>query len=609
MRCYWAGIIAGLFFPSCALGAVMEPAELLQPLHVVRSAAFEEICDRNHYLVSPSGALAAVFRSDLVGGRGPFVGSSDEAAFASIDCLKGGTCGGWVRVVADRPITGVSLDDRAMTIRVHGVGTYRIDLEGNVRRVASSLEDPCRSADFYVGGCEQRLVNAGAPSWAFDPGRDEPRRRSFGYAPVVEAGEAACEEVEICRWWPTPERVGLVPRRGGGLVVLADGRLQLSLPEREATCKDQGPECLTGEFVPLLDARSGAYISPVPADAFKTKSGGHADVINFAFRLHRSSLILLGIGEDEASRRVVLRSPLGDTVRTCPARPVKLPPFLTGAKFFTPSRAQGRRQRVSIGSAQRPVTLFVDRPDRLGQGTVVNFTGGPMTPVEFGRDAIEIAAVNANATVVRPVISGQDSLTDGAWGRLRSGGKSALEADVEALETELADRAKYPRPLILTANSFGALPLRVVLERGRLDVARAILVVPMTTYRTPEELVETMKRLAGGEFPKAVRPQLAAATRRNQLFADRAFGDGVQVGQPFRQWIDAFDACLLPTGSRVYLASNDTKVTWTPPTRCAGPAVMTLPGDHDLIMIGRAFSTEMQQVLPAMLRGEPPPEH
>jgi hypothetical protein len=582
------------------------PAATNQPLHVERTATFETICDRNHYLTSPSGGLVAAFRSDLVGGRGPFLGPPDEAAFAPIDCLTGETCAGWIRVVADQPITGVSLDDHAMTIRVHGVGLFRIDLDGTVRQLASISEDPCRSTDLYVGGCARRLVNAGAPPWAFDPGREAPQRRTFGYA--GEAGETACDEAEICLQWPTPEKVGLVPRASGGLVALADGRLLLSPAERETACKDLGPDCLIGEFAPLLDARTGAYVAPLSADALAARSGDHADLITFAFRLPGSDLTLLGVGDDRASRRIVLRSPSGDRVRACPVRPITLPPFLAGAKIYAPAQAEGRVRRVSIGPASHSLTLFVDRPARPGQGTVVNFAGGPMAAVDLGRDAIEVTAVNAGAVVVRPVISGQDGLTDGAWRRLRSGGKAALEADVEALETELADQVRYPRPLILTGNSFGALPLRLMLERGRLAVDGVILGVPMTAYRSPEDLVETMKRMSGGDLPEAVRPQMAAAIRRNRLFVDRAFGEGVGAGQPFRQWIDAFDACLLPPGSRVYLASNDTKVSWTPPTRCAGPTVTTLPGDHDLALNGSGFSKLMEQVLPAMLHGKPSPD-
>ncbi len=135
----------------CALSS----AEDAWPLRLDREVEFEAICDQNQYLRSEDGRSMAVFQNAALTGRGPFGGRPNEAAFASADCLTEDKdhCGGWTLVVANGPITGVSLDGRSMSVRVAGEGVYRVFLDGGMRHEASIDEEPCQGVAFYVGGC------------------------------------------------------------------------------------------------------------------------------------------------------------------------------------------------------------------------------------------------------------------------------------------------------------------------------------------------------------------------------------------------------------------------------------------------------------------------
>lgn len=596
-----ASLTAGLLFSAITTSAKAATTE--DAIRVDRSVAFEEVCDQNHYLSSPQEKLIAAFRGDLVGARGPFGGHAEELAFAPVDCLLGpGTsCSGWTRVTAQRAITGVKVDEVSITIRVQGEGLYRIGLDGTAAKLSSTGDDPCRDVDFFIGGCALKLINTASPDWAFDLGPGVPRRQSFGFSAASgQAGVRTCTKDEVCRFWPMSEQVGLLPADNGRVVALANGRVILDEPSRRAVCDGQDINCPTGEFIPVIDAHSGFYLGAISSDGLDASPPPHSHVVNFAFTLPGRALTVFGIGDDAHSRRIVVRAKNGETSRTCPARPLQLPPFLTGARVFKPPVAESERHRITIGPASRRATLYVDHPKNQAHGTLVNFAGGPLSSVEYLRDAIDVTALNLGAIVVRPVVSGQDSLGDGAWKRLRLEGRKALESDIAALELELSDRKKYPRPLIIAANSFGALPLRLVLERRRLDVAHVILSIPMTAYRAPEDIIAAQEAAIGRRI--ADRARVDTYVKRNRLFAARAFGEGIERGRPFRTWIDAFDPCQLPRGSKVYLASNDTKVSWPQPSSCDGPDVKTFGGDHDLIMVGREYWTEIEKTLPAMLK-------
>lgn len=590
----WAAAFAFLVLFGSAARADEAPL-----LYARTGAPFEEICDANHYLVSPTGGLTAAFGAGIVGVRGPFAGSVYEAAFAPSDCLSG-PCAGWVKVSAMAPITGVSLDETSMTVRLHGGGVFRVGLDGKVAQIATVADDPCRAAGYYVGGCARLMVNDGAPEAALRSTFEGPSRRVFGYAEAVAGPTASrrihCDAPELCGLWPTPIEVALIASAGTTLP-LAKGRLLLTRTEREQACRDQGPDCPTGEFVPLLDGRTSAYVAPMSAEMLKT--GRHADVVSFAFRVPGG--VLLGVGDGVDTRRVVLTSAAGQVSRACPRRLPTLPAGWS-VKVFTPPSARAERRRVMAGSVERPLSLFIDRPQVPARGTLVYFDGGPGGAPEFGQGAVDVTAVNLGAVVVRAGVAGQDGLSDGAWQRLAAGGRDALDADLAALEDELADQARYPRPLILAGDSFGALPLRVALERGRLKPDHVILSVPMTAYRSPADMVRADEARMGRPYPDGLRPRIEASVARSQLTHDRVFGPELAAGRPFRTWMDAFDACLLPPGSRVYLAQADDRVAWTPPTACAGPTVVTLPGSHDLALGGADYWAEIEKVLPAMLR-------
>ncbi|MDG2527895.1 hypothetical protein [Caulobacter endophyticus] len=147
----------GALSAACAWPALcgLSSAEGAWPLRLHLQAGFEEICDQNQYVESEDGRLVAVFRSGEIAERGPFKGRANEAAFASSDCLTSdeAACGGWVRVVADRPITGLSLDGGSMDVRVEGEGVYRVFPDGAVQHVAGVDEEPCQGVEFYVAGC------------------------------------------------------------------------------------------------------------------------------------------------------------------------------------------------------------------------------------------------------------------------------------------------------------------------------------------------------------------------------------------------------------------------------------------------------------------------
>jgi hypothetical protein len=245
-------------------------------------------------------------------------------------------------------------------------------------------------------------------------------------------------------------------------------------------------------------------------------------------------------------------------------------------------------ERRALGERYGQVTVLRHVPrDREATGTFVFFRGGPLGRTRPGLDAETRIAFSLGAVVVTTEVSGAGTTATDAWSRLRSQGVEALARDARLLELEFADTERYPRPLVLAGSSFGALPVRMLLQRGRLQPSGVLLTAPMTAYVSPYEISPPT-----GADPEPIQRYWTRSTH----FHERAFGFQHTGTSALRRWIDAFDPCIFPEQTLVITSPTDRRSAW-PRSICYRGAVLDVAGAHDLLHLSPEFRSGVESFL------------